>query len=117
MSLKNTVARMLAKDGANYTLRTKTIAAGPNAYTIGAITTVDQTVRGRERGFTESDMHGAIPEGTSMVVIDAATVLGAAPNDGDEIVMQGNTDFRQITTVDKRYEAGVIRKYVLIVKR
>lgn len=116
MSLENTVARMLQRDGADYVLKNRSNVDGPNAWTNGERVETPQTVRARERSYKTSDMRGGLDAAMAEIWIDPAT-CSAPPLKGAKIGLVSDGLFREIVNVDARRENGAVRVFVVSVKR
>jgi hypothetical protein len=121
MSLQATVARMTARNGARFTIRRETVAAGANAWTKGTATVTFLEVVARERFYRPDEIKGAIVEGDALITVTAPP-CGFVPVKGDRIalgshVADAGAEWRQITNVYAPRIGSAVAVYKLTVRQ
>ena len=117
MSQARTVARQLRGKGALHTLRRRSIAAGANAWTAGAATVTYFACRAFEKNTGTQQIDGGLLEAGFTIIVDPAS-LATVPQEGDQIALgtfavDAGAEWRTVTNVDVRREAGAVRIYAL----
>lgn len=123
MSFAATVARIVNRYGATYTLRRDTPTGGaPNAWTQGTPHAISYfACKGRQLGYSARDLRGAMQEEETSFTIDAAS-LAATPRDGDKIALgtftaDAGAQWLGVVNVAPVFEGAAIRVYVLTLRR
>lgn len=122
MNFKGTVARMLSRYGATWTIRKRSVAAGANAWTAGSTTdTFAQFVAHGRDATPEEIGNGGLQQGDFVVSADA-TSFASAPVKDDLIALgthasMGTGQWMQIVDPPSADEAGTPRVYRLRARR
>lgn len=119
--LTGTVARVLARAGTLYTLRTVTRAAGANSWTAGSETLTYDVVRAFETSPKPAEIRETgMNADEKLIIVDAATVT-TPPVRGSRIALgefasDAGGAWAEVVHVHAAREAGAVRVYRLRVK-